>query len=1327
VATAPIRPYDKRELNVGTWTGPSNEPAYAGDDFLAGKSYATGCSGTKATNPGIPSSSWSVGPGVVEEPDGTIKRYFLHGGETVIDNYCRNDGITESKYQALVDANNDAYKNYCDNAVGGIHYLKDPNCGYVRQVSRSIGVDIWNPLPPEPDPEDDPDCEIAGKLLSTVTVTGTAAGTGYGVGPYSINSDIGLVAVHAGLINVGDTAKIRLKSHDQDKVANFPGSTRNGVTTFDSSGTVQGIIESVIIVNPGTMGSSSTSVTPLSVNGENAELLVTLNNSLQVVGVNVYNGGQNYQVGDTFEVNSLGFGPGVGNPALLQVSAVRSATAGGGACAVDLELEELLEEKPDECEPKFEQKSITVDGNNAALRGPINGLRVKNPFANPNKVVNSLSETDSDYNWYESCPVVPDGEQEYIGQYTFSLTSDSPSFNEEHTEARFTYNFTRYFDMTSGCCPGSGGGTITGVRIKDAGARNTKNPVIRPDNVNGDGASFNITVDSEGTLTNVAIINGGLGYKVGDTFRVTSTYVFNYPDDAIVEVTSVTPNQACQNSNRINWKVNSVKVDTDGGGDGFAVGDKFELKPIFGTDAYDDGYTNINAIIEVINIEGQIVSGGTINYIIEKDATLVYTDTAKNKTIDLVRDYLPDTTTDEILINTAETVFVWCLENIFRPPTDIEFQYWIRQIYPQGGEMTPEIDTDMTAYFGTETQTTGQVLQILSSCDTQVPVGEDEPDEKGVAEADGTDCRWDRQSFFVPSQTAATNMKVKELWDFFGQPRGPSGPGGGTNAGGFSNPRPEDDVGLLQDNEPDLSDLAGLKVWRWVPCTDGSNQGASNLGGYVEDTVPIPGLDENCNNQTVEDQYAVYDKESKVYYVNNTSSVSNLVRETKTQQALQVNQMYLDPVTGVGRPAGQKGLNYWLGEIAVDKVEDRHATYWNRSKVVWSGGRETEGVFVDQTKTNLANAVNDEYLNIVGRPAEQLGLDYWVKEAERDGLDSMLVNLRAGLQLEVETEGSATEFVYGYDRMLEHLAYSLLYGEEKSRGGVRDIKTYCEYQTTDSLDVSWFHDTRPPPWYGSVDISGRPEISPTKIGDKIYFKNTPTNQGETKQGYASPDSTSNPKVEFENQYVVSWPTLTGEPSPGQPMPIIVRFVEITWFVDFEGTNPISVFKLRDYTSDLLQPIVGDRDKLYLPGQGEEYGGSFNVNNNSDPTLQTLNMMVSNYLLRESSGGAFAPISEFLAERLSWDESPEFKYKIYPKIDARAYVLNPDTGENISELMRADIEVLAADTEANRFFSSWGECTTCNDGTVVCPPQTCPTTTCPDGTPPPCGPTGSCNP
>lgn len=63
----------------------------------------------------------------------------------------------------------------------------------------------------------------------SVSVTGKTNGAVWGSGPYTDDSDLGVAAVHAGLIEVGQTATIEF--YDIAYYQSFPGSSANGITT----------------------------------------------------------------------------------------------------------------------------------------------------------------------------------------------------------------------------------------------------------------------------------------------------------------------------------------------------------------------------------------------------------------------------------------------------------------------------------------------------------------------------------------------------------------------------------------------------------------------------------------------------------------------------------------------------------------------------------------------------------------------------------------------------------------------------------------------------------------------------------------------------------------------------------------------------------------------------------------------------------------------------------------------------------------------------------------------------------------------------------------
>lgn len=89
-----------------------------------------------------------------------------------------------------------------------------------------------------------------------------------------------------------------------------------------------------------------------------------------------------------------------------------------------------------------------------------------------------------------------------------------------------------------------GGGSITGIKIVKAGAHlnSVSPPSVAPESGNnGENASFNVTLGSNGEVTNVNIVDGGQNYQVGDSFYVTrGASTFNQPPVAgILEVTSI--------------------------------------------------------------------------------------------------------------------------------------------------------------------------------------------------------------------------------------------------------------------------------------------------------------------------------------------------------------------------------------------------------------------------------------------------------------------------------------------------------------------------------------------------------------------------------------------------------------------------------------------------------------------------------------------------------------------------------------------------------------------------------------------------------------------
>ena len=142
-------------------------------------------------------------------------------------------------------------------------------------------------------------------------------------------------------------------------------------------------------------------------------------------------------------------------------------------------------------------------------------------------------------------------------------------------------------------------------------------------------------------------------------------------------------------------------------------------------------------------------------------------------------------------------------------------------------------------------------------------------------------------------------MDLNEIWNFLGSPR---------NNGEGICPRPLNDAGLTQDDEPDLSDFGGMKIQKWIPCGNNTNNGNPDLGTYVDIVVPC----KVCEDITVEDALAVYDFDSKITWNNGSSNNANFVKETKNATAEAINLKYIEIL---GRPADQPGFLHWYDDI----------------------------------------------------------------------------------------------------------------------------------------------------------------------------------------------------------------------------------------------------------------------------------------------------------------------------------------------------------------------------------------------------------------------------
>ena len=1335
MATTPLRPYDERKTDVGIWTGPPMGPEFAGDRALAGRSYAIGCTGQQTNNPGEPESNWSVGPGTIEEADGTIKRYFLVGGERAVDYYCKNDGITAAKYQALVDAENEAAKNYCSDSINGIHYLTDPNCGYVRTVERNIGVDIWYPQVSGgedlPDPLDK--CATTDQVISTITLTGTDTGLVIGSGPYALESDVATAVVHAGIIAKGQKAIIKVISDSNIAKKTYEGSTRFGVTSKPRDSRTEGVISTVTISIAGSqIDQNSASVVPNPGNqGDDAAFRVTTSSQGSLTGVLIESGGRNYKLGDSFNVVSLGLG-GAQTPGRITVTSVveQNNANDTGLCSVRYELEQLLVDELDTCEVITDKEFLTLDKTVSGSRGPINTFELLNPDSNPDKVLDApINKPGPNFNWYKNCvPVDPDIYPEIENKRYNMFYVEGPSDGEpgRNFGFSFSYNYTWFTNenggknINDGCLAAGGGGPITSINILDRGERNVNNPRVTdgfPNN--GTGATFNVNATSDGTINSVSISNPGQDYKVGDQFIYTSTYVFNYPQDGSWEVTGVAGGG--QSDEYINWRINSATIKDGKGGAGFAVGDIFEVR------LQDEGDDSIDvpARFRVSTIIAEeTVTEGTIEYEVQYDMTVTW-DLNGGGTLeevyDIVQEVNYDSTTDVRLRQSCESIMNLTNNNLGRNPTRDEFRYWSAQFYRSDSDDGRPTATEAFAWNDSveDEKNNRTLLNIVDRCVAADTTPDDntaqDPKDDGDVSTSGENCIWDRSTFYRGRDGLGYRAELNSLWNFLGQPSGPSGSGPAVIAD-IQCPRPQGDAGYISDNEPDMSDFAGMRLWRWVQCSDGSNGGDSSLGGFTEVYVPCPGTGDGCNNPIKSTTLADYNKDAKYFWADGFSKVGNYVKTPKGTNATAINAQYLSIL---GRNAEEAGLIYWTDEAERTYIDPQgYAIFWPGARMKFADGFETTGNFVKETTDAQAEAVNNKYLVLLGRPAEEAGLIYWTDEAKRIGITETLKNIEFAAATELD-RGGVTEYAYGLDRTLEHIAYAAQ--TELERGGVTDFKLFCDTQVSGDIDLSWFIDTRLPQTFGAVTINN-PTITGELTNDVIYIANSPATQTTNYKGFQEA-AAINSKGIFLNSFNLTWPEPGGS-QPGEVAPIHARALKAEFYVE-ENAIGVKKFELIDYDNDALQSVFGERDTAFfgLPeatpatwdGYTNPWGGNLSVDKDDggnwvDGTY-ICNFAYMPFISGDDPSGFSIPLSE--AEKLTFDNNPEYGKKMWVKLTAYNYALSPvDNSVLTSKTKQFQA---SADQNANRFLEAWGS----GPGPVG------PVGTGPVG-PGPVGPGGGCN-
>ena len=822
-------------------------------------------------------------------------------------------------------------------------------------------------------------------------------------------------------------------------------------------------------------------------------------------------------------------------------------------------------------------------------------------------------------------------------------------------------------------------------------------------NSGGTGGKARISL-SGGRISNVQLTQAGDNYKVGDiTTGIKYSPAFS-PDPQNPGSIKVTSVQAGA-SYLVNWYLIRPGADQRNGlegGDGWAIGDRFEVfmtPPSGGTTPYNDK----PGIYEVTDIEvtNTVTSEATLSYNVEKGVGLIWSNSTLDRTVDLVIDF-DRNVNDQVLLASADK----CFEEFFflagRKPTDIEFEYFTKRIYDDGGVVTQEVLNLLFETLGDEVF--DDLLEIIPECDRIA-----QEDELANQVPDGGDCIWNRNDFYQGAGTSAGyNIQLKHLWDFLGQPAGPSIAGKGSDLGELVCPKPES--GQIQDNEPDMSDFAGMRLWRWTDC------GQGDLGGYQEIVVPCPGPEEGCVDPTVEDDLATYFSSATLTWNNGESLFGNFVKTPKGQVAQAITNQYN---ILYNRQPEQAGLREW-NDIAEATENDQYAEYWANAIVRWANGTSNVVPLVKTAFTANAQAINAKYFEILGRPADKPGMAVWANEANSIGIENTLNNIEIAAQAEL-SRGRAT-YAVGIDRTLELIDEAG--GPERARGGVNSFKLFCQSQVSRQITLEYFKNTRVPPRYGSLS-STAPQISAIELSDTNWLRYNPANQTELVGSFTSNSGPLTSKFPMSQKFNVNWGTLTGDLYGDERQPRIEKAVRTTLYSKYNNGPDIDLgLDFVEYTSPNLRDSAGNyvlRDYVGLQPNGSTgcsgaFGGAINVSRIED-SLTVVNPNWGYCAL--TSPQSNNQIVKQDADNLAFNESPFGGNKFFWRIEVYYIVLDPDTLEVIPGLTKSDVFLSRLDNQTMRFISAYGSGNVCPNGTKICPngEVKCIEFDCPDDPPP----------
>lgn len=1257
--SVPSRPADERNENIGSYyKAPQDPNIFKINNNLAGLLYVSDCNGTIEYNGDVPNIRFDLDNGYYDivtednlifvDSDGTVRRYFVHGDETASDFYCTNDGITDAEYQSMPESSKNLY---CD-VIGGSVLESGININKTGSQLDSASTII----------------------VIEKNVSGSGA---------QFTSQISLPSFQAGLKNISN--------HDLAQVSQI-------ITDVSD---LDGVDYSLTPIYdfPSLSGQETSAIR------EKCRYFIRdiyyryLGREADESGLHYY-GNKIYDIfvrcafGDCkyWLVNDL------------VVEEIRNSPEG-------LQYQERLKagtvEKPEYVMPSFGSytqpekwkrlwgdsffsKSFAASGG-----GKLIGIKVDKPGL-AYKIGDTFTVTSTDNDLPQITPA------------EFELTAV-----DESGGLHF---------LKSPICD------VVRETVRSVGVDIWRPPEqIQPI---GDCANQDVFINRAivtGSLDGVVIGSGPYGITSDKGTAAVHAGLIKVGTTAEISWYSAGPEKISNYNGTTANGVTSVSESPDGLASALC-GINLKLIRILSEDAPPQEPTQeiLELVVDYNNPDS------ALKFIVEKNNTLEYNDKTKNRVIDQVIDFPTPNTTDEVLSESGEQTLQLFMLEISRLPSVVEFQQYTRLLYASGAILTQDITNKFRDQFSNELDTVDQVIRILSAADVEAMKPKPEELEAEDIYSD-FNCRYDRREFYQPNEHGNS---LTDIWNFLGRPNGYSE----SNAGAYidsivcGRPKNED---LKQDNEPDMSDFAGLRVQRWLPCANNTNGGDTNLGGVFTDFVPCPEPDVDCQNQTYETELAEFDSLAQITYNNGFKRTGDFVKGTpKDPQAKIINDAYLDKNV-LGRPAEREGLEYWVAE-ANRTITGTNAIYWPQGKLVYADGDEkvvnlvkqttnniaelinqqylnvlkrpaeeagldfwvseydkykpftgqnaiyqngrlfmndgfvTDNAFVQTPSNEIATAINNTYLSVLGRPAEQAGLDYWVETAQSAGIGATINAIRSAATTELArggvkklitginmvlylidegatqelTKGGVVSVTVGIDRTLEHLIY--IAQNEKQLGGVASYDLFCSYTSSGEIDLSWFKNTRLPPWWGTLSLQ-KPRMLSFNKEDKIYLLNSPSNQTEIYKGFSEDSSESNLKSEFSLEFVVDWPEMTGQVESGYNTPTYRKFVKVSWYKEVPG-QPLELRAQYQYSNvPNLEP-------------GEFISGPV-IQNPALPDLVTfttnsnLSQFTTTLRVQELKEGE---ISKEQAMNLAWDEIPNKETRYYAEITLENIPITSDT-------------------------------------------------------------------